>query len=150
MIPTRRERRGDGLRQLADLQSEMDRILGGALRGSGARSWSRWSPAADLYETEDAYVVELELPGFGRDDIEVTMEEGILTIAGERTLDAAREADTYHLRERSVGRFSRSFSLPSALDPNEVEARFADGVLIVELPKAVEARPRRIEVRPGS
>jgi len=117
--------------------------------GRPLNSWSAWTPAADLFETEDAFVLEMELPGFGLDDIELTMERGVLTVSGSRSIEETEETEgrTYHLRERSVDRFSRSYALPRSVNPDDIDANFAEGVLRVVLPKAPEAKPRRIEVK---
>lgn len=117
--------------------------------GRSLSSWSAWTPAADLYENEDAFVLEMELPGFDLDDIELTMERGVLTVAGSRSVQESEETEgrTYHLRERSVDRFTRSYALPRSVNAEDIDASFAEGVLTVTLPKAPEARPRRIEVK---
>lgn len=107
-------------------------------------------PAADLFETDEEFVLELELPGLGREDIEVTVEKGILTVSGQRSTETEEERGerhTYHVRERSYDRFSRSFSLPHSVTHEQVDAQFENGMLTVRLPKAAEAKPRRIEVR---
>lgn len=127
-----------------ELGSVLDDFFGRPLN-----SWSAWTPAADLYETEDAFVLEMELPGFDLDDIELTMERGVLTVSGSRSVQETdgTEGRTYHLRERSVDRFTRSYALPRSVDPDDIDASFAEGVLSVTLPKAPEAKPRRIEVK---
>lgn len=109
-------------------------------------TWSTWTPAADLYETDDEFVLELDMPGFDQDDIEVTVEHGILGVSGQRTMDEKSERYTYHVRERSYERFNRSFSLPRSVNPDQVAAEFRNGMLRVTLPKAAEAKPRRIAV----
>lgn len=146
MLPTARERT-TGMRTASDLRREMDRLFDNMF-GTQTRDWSTWRPAADLVETDEGFTLDLELPGFRRDDIEVTVEQGILTISGERAR-TRREDVTYHLNERAAGRFSRSFSLPNSVNPDDVAAEFHDGVLHVELPKAAEAKPRKIEVDVG-
>lgn len=131
-------------RNVPGLRNEIDRLFADFFeRPSG--DFGRFTPPADLYETDEAYHVEMDLPGFTRKDIEVTIEQGMLTISGRREQQTA-EDENYHLRERSVGRFSRSFSLPASIEANDVEAHFDEGLLKVSLPKAVEARTRKIEV----
>lgn len=133
--PTRRRDPGyDMTRWFDDM---VNRTLGG---------WTSWSPAADLFETGEEYVLELELPGFSRDDIEITMEQGILTVAGERSREEEDVRRTYRVRERSLGRFTRSFSLPRSVQAEDVDAEFSGGILRITMPKAAEAKPRRIEV----
>jgi HSP20 family protein len=149
MLPSkRRTSDSTGLRNLSDLRYEMDRLFEDAVGGRG-RSVSGWTPATNFVETDGAYEASLELPGFDRDDIEVTVDQGVLTIAGERAAEHQDEERTYHLRERSVGRFRRSFSLPSSVSAENVSATFRDGVLRIELPKQEQARTRKIEVDVG-
>ena len=104
-------------------------------------------PEADFYETEDEFVLEMDLPGFTNEDVDVTVEKGVLTIHGERTLEREENEGTYHLRERSWGKFSRSFSIPHTIEPDSVDAGFHKGVLTVKLPKAPEAKARRIAIK---
>lgn len=131
-------------RNVPGLRNEIDRLFADFFeRPSG--DFGRFTPPADLYETDEAYEVEMELPGFSRDDVQVTIEQGMLTISGRRA-EERTENENYHLRERSVGRFSRGFSLPASIEADQVEARFDEGLLRVTLPKAAEARTRKIEV----
>lgn len=148
MLPMTRTRSPNAsFRRRAGFGSDIDELFDTILRPS-LNAWTAWTPAADLYESADEYVLELGLPGFEIDDIEVTVERGLLTVTGNRT---AQEEDagnrTYHLREHSYERFSRSFALPGSVTADEVEAEFDDGMLIVRLPKSAEAKPRRIAVR---
>lgn len=111
-------------------------------------TWSAWTPAADLYETDDEFVLEMEMPGFNKDDIEVTVEHGILSVSGRRTAEREEgERLTYHVRERSYDRFNRSFSLPRSVDAEHVNAEYRNGILRVTLPKLAEAKPRQIAVK---
>ena len=104
-------------------------------------------PEADFYETENEFVLEMDLPGFQQDDVELTVEKGVLSISGERTIERDEEKGNYHLRERSWGKFSRSFSIPHTIDADGVEAAFNKGVLMVKMPKAAEALARKIQIR---
>lgn len=147
MLPTMNRRSNSGLRRLSDLRDEMDRlfedVMGTPTRSGGGSV--RWRPAADILESDEGFEIALELPGFHREDIEVTVEEGVLTVSGRRDAES-HEGQSWHLRERPTGRFSRSFSLPASVKAEEVTARFEDGVLRVRLPKEEEARTRKIEV----
>jgi len=105
-----------------------------------------WSPALDVHETEDAYVVEAEVPGLDKKDIEITVLEDLLTIKGERKRDDEVKEASYHRIERSYGSFQRSISLPNSVDSGKVTARFKNGVLHITLPKREEAKPREIQV----
>jgi HSP20 family protein len=103
----------------------------------------------DVRETADALLVQAELPGLGVDDVDVRVENGTLTISGEKRqeIEEGKDDSGYRLVERCYGRFERSFTLPLGVDAEQVKAEFANGVLTVTLPKAEEAKPRRIEVK---
>jgi HSP20 family protein len=106
-------------------------------------------PAINLTETGDSIRVRAELPGIELADLDVTVENDTLVIAGERKMASESDEASYHRREREWGTFRRSFSLPSRVDATGVKARYRDGILTVELPKAAEARPRQIAVEAG-
>ena len=103
-------------------------------------------PVADISETEDAVEVKAELPGMDPKDIDVSLENGVLTIKGEKKFEDEQKKEDYHRIERSYGSFARSFRLPHEVDEAKVEATYKDGVLRLNLPKAESARPRRIEI----
>ena len=106
-----------------------------------------WMPAVDIFETQDhEYVVKAELPDLKREDIAVTFENGVLTLAGERKTEFDAGQGTYHRSERVYGRFSRSFTLPATVDANRIQASYKDGVLTVRVPQREEAKPRQIAV----
>ncbi|HKW01596.1 MAG TPA: Hsp20/alpha crystallin family protein [Vicinamibacterales bacterium] len=114
---------------------------------SGELTSGGWVPAADVYETEGQdVVVKIELPDVKREDIKVTVENNVLTVAGERKFDASTKRDQYHRIERGYGAFHRSFSLSTAVDAARVSATCQDGVLTVTLPRREETRPRQIQV----
>lgn len=148
MLPTSRTRRRTGS-GLPELRTEMDRLLSDFFGGGGARSsvGGGFAPATDLVEAEDAYVVEMELPGFRRDDVEVALEDSTLTVRGR--LEPDEEGRTYRRRERAAGLFERSFRLPRSVNVEDVEARMENGLLRVRVPKSEEARSRQIEVEVG-
>ena len=106
--------------------------------------WTNETPLADFYEKENAFIVELDLPGFERENIDVMVEQGVLTITGERPM--IEEQVNFHLRERPFERFTRTFTLPRMIDAAEVESFLHNGVLKIILPKAPEAVAKRIEV----
>lgn len=146
MLPTTRSTRTNRPAARLSLLPDIDYLFDD-LVGRTSAGWTGWNPSADLFENDDAYVLEMELPGFSRDDIELTVERNVLTVSGQRSAEEEIENVTYHLRERGTARFSRSFALPRSMDTEGVEARFDNGVLTVTLPKAAEARPKRIEVK---
>jgi len=127
----------------------MDRLFDDMFEGRTGDRSAGWTPAANLVETDDAYQVSLEIPGFDRDDLEVTVDQGVLTLSGRRTADHEQEGRTYHLRERATGQFSRAFSLPNSVIAEDVSASYDRGVLRVHLPKQPEAKTRKIEVDVG-
>ena len=124
-----------------DIDRWFDRTWGSDLGGS-------WGPVVDVRETEDALVLEAELPGLRSDDVSVSVEDGVLTVAGEKKREVEEGTEGgYHFTERRYGRFERSFRLPRSLNTEDVRAEFSNGVLTITLPKAEEAKPRRIEVK---
>jgi HSP20 family protein len=108
-----------------------------------------WAPALDISERKDAYLVSVELPGVKLDDLEITLDDGLLTIQGERSFADDSSEQQYHRIERRYGAFRRSITLPAHVMADAVEASFEDGVLQIVVPKAEEAKPKRIQVRPG-
>jgi HSP20 family protein len=107
----------------------------------------RWLPAVDIRETPDALEVIAELPGLTKEDVNITLENGVLTLSGERKFEKDVKQENYHRIERAYGRFTRSFTLPSNVAGDRVAAAFKDGVLRVTLPKQDEAKPRKIEIK---
>ncbi|WP_447984030.1 Hsp20/alpha crystallin family protein [Nitrospira sp. Nam74] len=122
---------------------DVDKFLDEALRaGNGTASWS---PACNAYEDERSYWVQVALPGLDRKDIEIVVEDEVLTIKGERKKETSKER-TYFIHEFSRGSFVRSFKLPNTADHTKVAATYQDGILTVELPKREETKPRRITI----
>ena len=140
----------DPFRDLSSIQERMNQIFEDALarsrgREEGLRS-GMWTPAVDIYETNDSVVVKAELPGVEKDQISVEVKDGILSLRGERKFEKEVKEESYHRIERSYGNFQRSFSLPVSVDQEKVTARFKDGVLEVKLPKKEQAKPKQIHV----
>lgn len=106
-----------------------------------------WMPAVDISETEEALVLYAELPGLTKDDVDITMENNLLSIRGERKFEKDTTKENFHRIERTFGAFSRSFTLPSNVLSDEVNASFHDGLLRIEIPKAEEAKPRKIAIQ---
>jgi HSP20 family protein len=133
------------------LHGQFDRMLG---RSFGAPRFEfpalGWAPAVDVRETRDEFEIVAELPGVEPADVNVTFQNGVLTLTGEKRqyIQEGKEANTQYL-ERSYGRFERSFTLPQGVDPNAIKARSVNGVLTITLPKAEAAKPRRIEIEAG-
>lgn len=134
--------------RLSDLRDEIDRLFDAPLS-----NWARtpsvfggWTPAIDLVENKESVVVRAELPGMKKEDIEVTLHEGTLNIAGERKSEKKVEEAGLYRSERFFGRFQRAITLPSTVAGDKVKADYKDGVLTVTLPKTEEAKPKQIDV----
>lgn len=110
---------------------------------------AEWAPAVDITEDASEYLIKAELPEVSRDDVKVTVENGMLTLKGERRLEKEETGRKFHRVERAYGSFLRSFHLPEDTDPSKVSAEFKDGVLLIRLPKQEAALPRQIEVKIG-
>ena len=140
-----------------DLRATQDELLR-ATRGHGWRPAQQyasgatpaaWAPAVDISERKDAYLVAVELPGVKADDLEITFEDGLLTIQGERRFAHDSAEEKVHRAERSCGAFRRSITLPSHVEADKIEASTQDGVLQILVPKAPDVQAKRIRVRAG-
>ncbi len=107
-----------------------------------------WAPALDLYQNSDNVVAQVELPGMRKEDIEISLHDGTLTVAGERKIESP-EGSSAERSERRVGKFRRSVTLPVRVDSNKVSASYRDGILTITLPKAEEAKPKQIQINPN-
>ncbi|MFA9443821.1 Hsp20/alpha crystallin family protein [Egicoccus sp. AB-alg6-2] len=139
-------RRYEPHRDVASLHDEVERMFREAF-GSGTATAGAFSPALDVEETEDVFTLHVELPGVTADDVEVSLEENVLTIAGERRFYDEKAADGFRRIERHFGRFHRAVRLPDRVDGDKVSATYRDGLLTITVPKAEEAKPRRITVK---
>lgn len=133
-------------RELESMQRHLSRVLDDSNMAPGMDE-NHWLPVVDISETADAIVVHAELPGIDKKDVKVDVKDGVLTISGERKYEKDVKEENVHRIERSYGSFSRSFSLPTHVDTNKVEARLEDGVLKVRLPKTETAKPKSIDVQ---
>jgi HSP20 family protein len=106
-----------------------------------------WSPAVNILESEDGILISADLPGLKAEDVDVTVDNGVLTIRGERAFEEAREGSTYHRVERWYGSFERSFTIPNSVDPSKIEAKFSHGEMTITLPKREESKPRSVKVK---
>ncbi len=139
--------RWDPMRDAATLSDEVERLFRQTLGTRSVASAGAWAPALDVEETEDGFTLHVELPGVSAADVEVSLEENVLTISGERRFYREQDTDTFRRVERHFGRFHRAVRLPDRVAPDGVEATYRDGMLTITVPKAEEAKPRRIEVR---
>jgi HSP20 family protein len=139
--------RWEPFRGLNTLQDQVNRLLEDSIRGSGANSsLTAWAPAVDIYETESELVVTADLPGINENDIDVRVENNMLTIRGERKLEKTIDEDNMLRVELAYGSFSRSFSLPNTVNTEAIKADYHDGVLTVRLPKREESKPKQVKV----
>jgi HSP20 family protein len=144
--------RWEPFRDLVSLQERMNRMFDesfrGAHRASGEEDWvgGAWAPAVDIFEQDGTIVLKAELPGIDPKDVDVRVENNILTLRGERKLESEVKKENYHRVERSYGTFSRSFTLPNAIDTEKIKAEYKDGVLRMSLPKKEEAKPKQISI----
>jgi HSP20 family protein len=145
--------RWEPLRELTTLQNEMNRLFGTVFdtpqQGNGG-TLRRWMPAMDLIETGDHFVLRADLPGMSEEDVNIEVEERVLTISGERKAEHTENKEGYHRVERAFGTFSRSLTLPEGVDAEAVSASFDRGVLEVHIPKPEERKPRKISIGVGN
>ena len=135
--------RWEPFRELSSLQTEMNRLFNAAFEptpgnGGGAR---RWTPAMDLLETEDHFVLRADLPGMTEADVNIELEDNVLTVSGERKAERQEKGEGFYRVERSFGSFSRALTLPKGIDPEGVKAEFDNGVLEVRVPTTTEETP---------
>jgi HSP20 family protein len=139
--------RWDPGRELDTLQSDLNRVFDTFFGGRPATDATRrWVPAMDLVETDDNLVLKADLPGLDKNDVEIEIKDGVLTISGERRTAHEGSSNGYHRVERAYGRFSRSLSLPQDVDADQVQADFDKGVLEVRIPKPAERKPHRVQI----
>jgi HSP20 family protein len=134
-------------RGLATLQDQFNRIFNDSIRNySDEAAVTAWAPAVDIYETPNELVVKTDLPDVNEKDIDVRVENNLLTIRGERKLEKSVSEENYLRVERTYGSFSRSFSLPNTVNPEAIAAEYKNGVLTVTLPKREDSKPRQVKV----
>ena len=142
--------RWDPFRDLMNLQDEVNRLFRRSFfRGvePAAETVATWAPAIDMFETDDKLTVEVELPGLEAKDVEISLEDDILRIKGERKFSSEVKEENYHRIERAYGMFERTVPLPRKVDEEKVSATVSDGVLKIEMPKVEEAKPKKIPIK---
>ncbi len=132
--------------RVATLRDELDRLFDFALPNRDSGLFSGWTPALDVHDEKDKLVVKVELPGLKKEDINLSIHDGALSVSGERKVENERKEGETFRSERHFGRFQRSVTLPVAVDAGKVTASYQDGILSIDLPKAEEAKPKQIEV----
>ena len=141
--------RWDPFREFSTLQDRMNRLFRESYGPEGrdeSLTTSQFAPPVDVYEDEHNVVLKVEVPGIDEKDIDVRVENNVLTIRGERPFEQKVERENYHRLERSYGTFSRSFALPTTIDADKIHAEYRDGVLNLTLPKSEKAKPKRIQI----
>jgi HSP20 family protein len=137
-------------RDMMRTRNEMYRLVNEFFRGGhgGEGGWwaGAWTPAVDMYESDQTLTLKAELPEFSKDDVQVDIKDNVLTLKGERKREHEVKEEQYHRVERVFGAFRRSFVLPALVDADKAEATFKDGVLELKLPKAEQAKPKRIGI----
>ena len=150
------ENKWNPLREMEDLHGRLNSLIGRAfgrvpMRGEAdtdeAITLSAWAPLVDITEDDKAYVIKAELPEVRKEDLKVSVEDGVPTFSGERKFEKEEKGKRYHRVERAYGSFTRSFTVPDDADASKVRAEFKDGVLLVRLEKSEKAKPKTIEVQ---
>jgi HSP20 family protein len=142
--------RWDPFRELEDMSTRLNRIFNQPRQGridDGGTFFADWAPAVDVQETEKEYLVKADLPEVRKEDVKVGIEDGILTLEGERKQEKEEKNKKFHRVERVYGKFVRRLALPMEIDAQKVAAEFKDGVLNIRLPKTETAKPRAIDVK---
>lgn len=141
-------KRWEPLREIDDMLDRYARAFGWPSgRDKSLSTTGDWSPNVDISETDDEFVVDAELPDVNKDGVKISLDNGILSIQGERKQEKEEKGRTFHRIERYYGNFSRSFTLPDNVDESKVKARFKDGVLNIQIPKTSEKKNNAIEVK---
>jgi|SRR5215469_1061509 len=139
--------RWEPFRNLSTLQEQVNRLFETSFKGNADNSaLTTWAPAVDIYETENELVIKADLPEVAEKDVDVRVENNMLTIRGERKFEQNVKEDNYLRVERAYGSFSRSFSLPNTVNTEAIEANYKDGVLKVVLPKRAESKPKQVKI----
>jgi len=134
---------------LRGLQDEMNRVFTDYFDEAGEKVLAAYTPAIDLVDTKDALQVKVELPGVKKEDVEITLKNDVLTVKGEKKEEREEKGENRYYVERSYGSFSRSLTLPAAVQFDKVAATFKEGVLEITLPKAEEEKARQVEIKVG-
>ena len=141
--------RFEPFRELESLSNRLNRILGMDLKPLAVPdgAFADWAPAMDVEEAENEYVVKADLPDVKKEDVKVSVENGVLAVEGERRMEKEDKGKKFHRIERSYGKFVRRMAMPTDVDPDKVTANVKDGVLNVHLPKSAAAKPRTVDIK---
>jgi len=144
--------RWEPAREISSLQQEMNRLFSTFFDAPGTSAGTaprRWVPAMDLVETDDHFVLRADLPGVSEADVDLSLEENVLTLKGERKVEHEAKGEGFYRLERAAGTFSRSLTLPEGVDGDAIAATFDKGVLEVRIPKPEQKKPRRLQITVG-
>ena len=145
--------RWEPVRELTTLQNEMNRLFStffdNPAGGGNGQSLRRWVPAMDLVETDDHFVLKADLPGLGADDVNIEVEDNVLTVSGERKVEHEASREGFYRVERASGSFRRSLTLPEGVKLEHIAANFDKGVLEIRIPKPEERKPRKVSISVG-
>jgi HSP20 family protein len=146
--------RWEPVRELQTVQNEMNRLFNTFFDsptpgGNGGPTLRRWIPAMDVVETDDQYVLRADLPGMSESDVNIELDDNVLTISGERKSEHEHRREGYYRVERASGSFSRSLTLPEGVDADSIQAGFDSGVLEVRIPKPEQPKPRKVQISVG-
>lgn len=136
----------EGVNRIQSRINELFEDAFGRTRAQQRAAAGVWYPPVDILESKDSYLIRAELPGMRNEDLKTEVNEGILTLSGERKLEDPADGVEYHRVERVTGKFSRSFHVPQTVNPDSIKATYKDGILEVQVPKADEAKPRQIAI----
>ncbi|MDK2744469.1 MAG: Hsp20/alpha crystallin family protein [Nitrospira sp.] len=143
--------RWDPFRELEEVSDRLNRLFARPTErtsnGKETMIVADWTPSVDISETEGEYQIKAEIPDVKKEDVKITLEDGVLTIQGERKHEKEEKGKKFHRIERSYGSFARTFALPDVIEVDQVKAEFKDGVLSLHLPKSEKAKPKAIEVK---
>jgi HSP20 family protein len=141
----------NAFRELEDMMTRLNRVVseGNTARGEGheAMTMADWVPRVDVVETEVEYLIHAELPGVEKSDVKISVQEGVLSVAGQRQPEKEEKGKRYHRVERAYGTFVRMFTVPDYVDDSRLTAEFKNGLLTIHLPKTEKAKPKSIEVK---
>jgi len=141
--------RWDPFRDMVTLRERMNKLFEDMAASRGEEkdlTTNSWAPAVDIYETENEVVLTAEIPGIEEKDVEIKVEDNTLTLRGERKFEKETKEENYHRIERAYGSFFRSFTLPSYVDPDKIEAEHENGILKIRMPKRAELKPRKVKI----
>ena len=138
--------RWDPFRELMNVQGRLNQILADSANIGRDDAYGTWVPPVDIFERGDELVIRAEIPGINREELDIQVEDGTLVLSGERRREEQVEEENAYRLERSYGKFSRSFRLPTTVDTSKITAQYKDGVLEVVLPKLEEAKPRTVKI----